>query len=78
MKEIEARGWDGIAKAKGDIPMASGMPRIELGESEDVKRVSLRLKAYRDAISTASEIPSRKLCDVEDIQTATLRQREYR
>ena len=63
---------------EGDIAMASGIRSIELGYPEEVKRASLRVGGYREAIPTASGIPSRKLGDLEDIQTVSLREREYR
>ena len=66
-KEMKARYRDGIGNMEGRITMASGMRSIELGDPEDVKRVSLRVGGYRGAILTASGIPSRKLDDLEDI-----------
>ena len=75
---MEARCRDGIANAERGTTMPSGMRSIELGDPEDVKRASQRLRGYLVAILTASGIPSRKLGDLEDIQTASLREREYR
>ena len=76
-KQVKARCRDSIANMEGGITMASGMGSLELGDPEDVKRVSLRVAGYRGAIPTASGIPSRKLGDREDIQRASLREREY-
>ena len=58
-KEMKARCRDGIATMEGGITMASGMRSIELGDPEDVKRVSLRVGGYQGAIPMASGIPSR-------------------
>ena len=51
--EMKPRCRDGIANMEGGIRMASGMRSIELGDLEDVKRVSLRVWGYRGAIPTA-------------------------